>query len=164
LGRSELRLASWGTQDRRQLVHAVDLTSKPFERALSFVLHRLVMLRELKGHLVRDNARTAFGSRQQIEASSALMNSQRLACRIPHDIDEDGAMFVGPSTTDRLMPSWHMSLARPLRNRDGSFAGAVVAMLRTASLGSFYNVGNIGAHGLVAIVGMEQGVLRFVVG
>jgi hypothetical protein len=57
-----------------------------------------------------------------------------------------------------------MSLARPLRNRDGSFAGAVVAMLRTASLGSFYNVGNIGAHGLVAIVGMEQGVLRFVVG
>src|SRR5262249_14138832 len=54
-----------------------------------------------------------------------------LAKRAP----DDGAMFVGPSTTHPLLPSWHMSLARPLRYRDGSFAGVIVAMLRLSSLG-----------------------------
>src|SRR5690348_16001697 len=77
---------------------------------------------------------------------------------------DDGSMFVGSSTMDRLMPSWHMNLARPLRYRDGSFSGVIVAVLRISSLSNFYNVGNIGAHGLVAIVGMGQGVLRFIMG
>ncbi len=114
-----------------------------------------VMLADRRGRIIDGTARDAIGS------DVADQDYFRALSRRPLD---DGSMFVGPSTTSRLMPSWHMNLARPLRNRDGSFAGVVVAMLQISALGSFYNVGDIGSHGLVAVVGMEQGVLRFIMG
>ena len=50
-----------------------------------------------------------------------------------------------------------MNLARPLHHRDGSFAGVIVAGLRINAVGNFYQMANIGTHGIIAVVGLERG-------
>ena len=149
-------------EELRTLAHAWESDPEHF-RLLPW-RNQLVLLNEISPDLILADRRGRITDGTAPDTIGSDVADQDYFRSLSKQPPEDGSMFVGPSTTDRLMPSWHMSLARPLRNRDGSFAGAVVAMLRTASLGGFYNVGNIGAHGLVAIVGMEQGVLRFIVG
>jgi CheY-like chemotaxis protein len=79
-------------------------------------------------------------------------------------IFDDGRMFVSPTTISKPVREWHLNLARPLFHRDGSFAGVIVARLRTGSLDSFYRVANIGAHGTIGIVALDDGRLRFALG
>src|SRR5271165_2827818 len=79
-------------------------------------------------------------------------------------IFDDGRMFVSPSTLGTLVRQWHMNLARPLHHRDGSFAGVIVAALRINAIGRFYRMANIGSHGIIAVVGLDQGRLRFALG
>jgi signal transduction histidine kinase/DNA-binding response OmpR family regulator len=73
---------------------------------------------------------------------------------------DDGQMFIGASTMDTLVRQWHMDLARPLHHPDGSFAGAVVAGLRINTVRNFYQIANIGTHGIVALIGLEHGLVR----
>lgn len=77
---------------------------------------------------------------------------------------DDGKMFISPSTMGPLVPQWHMNLARRLHHRDGSFAGVIVAALRVNAVANYYRVANIGAHGLIAVVGLDHGQLRLAVG
>ena len=79
-------------------------------------------------------------------------------------IFDDGKMFIRPSTIGALVRQWHMNLARPLHHRDGSFAGVIVAALRINAVGKFYHMADIGTHGVIAIVGLEEGRLRFALG
>ena len=73
-------------------------------------------------------------------------------------------MFISPSTIGPLVRQWHMNLARPLHHRDGSFAGVIVAALRIKAVGKFYRMADIGTHGVIAIVGLDDGRLRFALG
>ena len=57
-----------------------------------------------------------------------------------------------------------MNLARPLHRPDGSFAGVIVIGLRLSAIGDFYQMANIGAYGIVAVVDMGQGRVRLAVG
>jgi signal transduction histidine kinase/DNA-binding response OmpR family regulator len=75
-------------------------------------------------------------------------------------IFDDGRMFVGPSTMGALVREWHMNLARQLHHPDGSFAGVIVASLRITAVGSFYQMANIGRHGIVALIGLQDGLVR----
>jgi signal transduction histidine kinase/DNA-binding response OmpR family regulator len=79
-------------------------------------------------------------------------------------IFDDGKMFIGPSTMGTLVRPWHLNLARPLHHRDGSFAGVIVAGLRINAIANFYRMANIGTHGTIAVVGLEEGHLRFALG
>jgi hypothetical protein len=76
-------------------------------------------------------------------------------------IFDDGKMFIGPSTIGPLVRQWHINLARPLHRRDGSFAGVIVAALRNTAGGKFYPMADIGTHGVIAMVGLDDGRLRF---
>ncbi len=76
----------------------------------------------------------------------------------------DDKMFVSPSTRGRLVRPWHMNLARPLHRPDGSFAGVIAAALPLNAVTGFYGMANIGSLGLVAIVGLQDGRLRFALG
>ncbi len=77
---------------------------------------------------------------------------------------DDGRMYIGPSSSGRLIRAWHMNLALPLHHPDGSFAGVVVAALRLDAIDSFYRSANIGTHGIVALVGLQHGLVGFVEG
>jgi signal transduction histidine kinase/DNA-binding response OmpR family regulator len=79
-------------------------------------------------------------------------------------ISDDGRMYIGPSTMGPLIRQWHMNLARPLHRPDGSFAGVIVAGLRINAVGNFYQMANIGTHGIIAVVGLDEGKLRVAVG
>ncbi len=76
----------------------------------------------------------------------------------------EDTMFVSGSMTGVLAPYWHINLARSLRRADGSFAGVIVATLPIDAIGSFYQVANIGTRGLIAVIGLQQGQVRLVVG
>jgi signal transduction histidine kinase/DNA-binding NarL/FixJ family response regulator/HPt (histidine-containing phosphotransfer) domain-containing protein len=77
--------------------------------------------------------------------------------------DED-RMFISPTAMDSVIRQWHLNLARRLHHPDGSFAGVIVAGLRISALGSFYQMADIGSHGIIAVVGMERGRVRVAVG
>ena len=79
-------------------------------------------------------------------------------------IFDDGKMFIGPSTMGMRAREWHMNLARPLHHTDGSFAGVIIAGLRLDAIGNFYQMANIGTHGIVALVEMGAGKVRIAVG
>jgi signal transduction histidine kinase/DNA-binding response OmpR family regulator len=79
-------------------------------------------------------------------------------------IVDDNEAFISPTTMGKLVRLWHMNVARPLHRRDGSFAGVIVAGLRTNAVGKFYRMANIGTHGMIAVVGLDQGNLRFAQG
>jgi signal transduction histidine kinase/DNA-binding NarL/FixJ family response regulator len=77
---------------------------------------------------------------------------------------DDDAMFISPTTMGSVVREWQLNLARRLHNPDGSFAGVVVASMRISALGSFYQMANIGSHGIIAVVAMERGGVRVAVG
>ena len=76
----------------------------------------------------------------------------------------DDGMFISPTTMGSVVREWHLNLARRLHKPDGSFAGVVVASMRISALGSFYQMANIGSHGIIAVVAMERGGVRVAVG
>jgi signal transduction histidine kinase/DNA-binding LytR/AlgR family response regulator len=77
---------------------------------------------------------------------------------------DDGQIYISRSTMGTVVRQWHMNLARRLQHRDGSFAGVIVAGLRTSALSNFYQMANIGAGGMIAVIGMNQGRVRVSVG
>ncbi|MEJ0017067.1 MAG: PAS-domain containing protein [Acetobacteraceae bacterium] len=79
-------------------------------------------------------------------------------------IFDDGKMYISQTTMGPLVRQWHMNLARPLHDRNGVFAGVIVAGLRINAVGNFYRMASIGTHGLIAVVGLEQGRVRVAVG
>jgi signal transduction histidine kinase/DNA-binding response OmpR family regulator len=79
-------------------------------------------------------------------------------------IFDDGRMFISPSALNTQVREWHVNLARPVHDRDGSFAGVIVAVLRLNAIGNLYRISNLGGHGVIAVVGLENGGLRLVAG
>ena len=77
---------------------------------------------------------------------------------------DDDRMYISPTTMGSITRQWQLNLARRLRHPDGSFAGVVVASLRIGALGSFYQMANIGAQGIIAVIAMERGGVRVAVG
>jgi signal transduction histidine kinase/CheY-like chemotaxis protein len=76
----------------------------------------------------------------------------------------DEMMFIGPVTQGLVFHRWHVNLARRLHHADGSFAGVIVAGLSTSTLARFYQIANVGQHGMIAVVGMAQGRVRVAAG
>ena len=98
---------------------------------------------------------------ETVGANVATRHSFRtLAEQMAHD----GKMLIGPSTLGANGREWQMDLARPLHHPDGSFAGVIVAALRLGAIGKFYDMANIGTHGIVALVAMGDGKVQLAVG
>ena len=77
---------------------------------------------------------------------------------------DDNRLFIGPASIDSIQRLWHIDIARPIRNRDGSFAGAIVMDYRISALTDVFNQTNIGPDGLIALVGLTDGLVRAAVG
>jgi signal transduction histidine kinase len=75
-----------------------------------------------------------------------------------------GGSFVGGTTIGPILRQWHMNVARPLQRTDGTFGGVIDADYRISALTDIFSQTDIGSHGLIALVGLNDGKLRAAVG
>ncbi len=78
--------------------------------------------------------------------------------------DGPDRLYVGPTSIDPLVRVWHMNVARALRHPDGSFAGLIWLDYRASALTDIFGQTNIGAGGLVALIGRDDGRTRAAAG
>ena len=75
-------------------------------------------------------------------------------------IFDDGSMFISGARLGTLIRIWHLNAAHRLHYPNGAFAGVMVAALRSSSLSEFYRMASIGTHGIIAVVGLDDGRVR----
>jgi signal transduction histidine kinase len=76
---------------------------------------------------------------------------------------DDGKMFIGSLTRGLVTRQWQLNLVRRLDRPDGSFAGVISASYDPRWLGQFYDEGDLGTRGIMAVVSMPDGELRALV-
>src|SRR5215467_1830464 len=69
------------------------------------------------------------------------------------------AMYVAPPVLGRASGKWSIQLARPLRGKDGSFAGVIVASIDPEQLGAFIETAQLGEHGSLVLRNADNIVL-----
>lgn len=75
-------------------------------------------------------------------------------------IFDDGNMFIGAARLGAVVRIWHLNVAHRLHHPNGEFAGVMVAALRSSSLSEFYRMAKIDTHGMIAVVGLNDGRVR----
>ena len=75
-------------------------------------------------------------------------------------IFDDGSMFIGAARLGTTVRLWHLNVAHRLHHPNGAFAGVMVAALRSSSLSEFYRMAHIDTHGMIAVVGLNDGRVR----
>ncbi len=73
-------------------------------------------------------------------------------------------MFIGPSTRGLITHWWQMNMARRLDDKAGHFAGVIVISYDNGALTRFYRQVDLGEGGMIALVGLQDGRLRALVG
>jgi diguanylate cyclase (GGDEF)-like protein len=75
---------------------------------------------------------------------------------MPHFVvqrtSEDAKLFVGPPFRSSAAGEWRMAASRGLRNPDGSFAGAVMAVLDQSHFAGIYRSIHLGRNGSVLLL------------
>jgi signal transduction histidine kinase/DNA-binding NarL/FixJ family response regulator len=126
--------------------------------------HQFVALNDLSSQVfIADEHGTVQHDTVPATVGTNVGNRDYFSYEAAQAADED-RMFISPTTMGSVVREWHLNLARRLHNPDGSFAGVVVASMRISALGSFYQMANIGSHGIIAVVAMERGGVRVAVG
>ncbi len=69
------------------------------------------------------------------------------------------AMYVAPPVLGRASGKWSIQLARPLRGKDESFAGVIVASIDPEQLGAFIETAQLGEHGSLILRNADNVVL-----
>jgi signal transduction histidine kinase/ActR/RegA family two-component response regulator/HPt (histidine-containing phosphotransfer) domain-containing protein len=77
-------------------------------------------------------------------------------------LSRDKGLFIGPAIRWKSTGRWEINLSRRLERDDGSFAGAIVISYDPWALTSLLEQVDLGAHGLIALVGGD-GSLRALV-
>jgi signal transduction histidine kinase/DNA-binding response OmpR family regulator len=149
-------------QTLRVLAHAWEADATHFH--LIDWRENLVLLNQISPDVFIADARGAVRDGTVPEAVGGNVRDRDYFRSLAERISDDGKMFIGRSRLGTLVRQWHMNLARPLRHPDGSFAGVIVAALRINAVGDFYRLANIGTHGSIAVVGLDNGLLRFAIG
>ena len=98
---------------------------------------------------------------EAVGASVADRDFFRSAMEQPSTRDR---LFIGAATLDPIFRVWHMNVSRVLRGPDGVFAGMLVMDYRTTALAEVLAQTNVGNNGLVALLGLTDGLIRAAVG
>ena len=74
------------------------------------------------------------------------------------------AAYIGTATADRVLGTWHIPMSRGLRRADGSFGGALVVGWNISAVDELFNAAGPGQHVFIALVGLDDGRFRALVG
>jgi cache domain-containing protein len=69
------------------------------------------------------------------------------------------AMYVAPPVLGRASGRWSIQIARPLRDKDESFAGVIVASIDPEQLGAFIETAQLGENGSLILRNADNVVL-----
>ena len=76
----------------------------------------------------------------------------------------DDHLFIGAATIGPIMRQWHLSAARALHGRDGSFAGTIHTDYRVEAITDAFGQADVGIGGMVSLIGLNDGRVRAAVG
>ena len=76
-----------------------------------------------------------------------------------HQLSDRDDLFISKPLLGRASGKWSIQLTRRLSNPDGSFGGVIVASLDPYHFSRFYESIDVGADGMIALVGLD-GVVR----
>ena len=77
---------------------------------------------------------------------------------------DDGRVFIGAMTRGQVTGIWQMNLERRLDLPDGSFAGVIAASYDMSTLTRLYGESQLGNHGMIAVIGVHDAILRGMAG
>jgi signal transduction histidine kinase/CheY-like chemotaxis protein/HPt (histidine-containing phosphotransfer) domain-containing protein len=106
--------------------------------------------------LVDRNGMVIASSLGPTDAKIDLSDREHIKVHMQSGRDE---MFIGKPVLGRVSKKWSINVTRRIPAADGTFAGAVVVSLDPAYLTRLYDQIDMGARGLIALVGMD-GILR----
>jgi signal transduction histidine kinase/CheY-like chemotaxis protein len=85
----------------------------------------------------------------------------RHAANLPAD---DERVFIGSMTRGQVTGIWQMNLERRLDMPDGGFAGVIAVSYDMSTLTRLYGESQLGEHGMIAVIGLRDAVLRGMAG
>ena len=85
----------------------------------------------------------------------------RHAASLPAD---DERVYIGSMTRGQVTGIWQMNLERRLDMPDGSFAGVIAVSYDMSTLTRLYGESQLGEHGMIAVVGLRDAILRGMAG
>jgi len=107
------------------------------------------------GHIIQSTSPAAGG----LDASG----TGKILSAIQHGAN-GGQAFIGAAAVNPVTKRWHMTVARPMREPDGSLAGVIVTDWRVEAITSIFAAADLGRRPLAALVGLADGKLRAVTG
>ena len=125
---------------------------------------RVLVLRDISLHIFITDANGIIRASTRPELIGVDVSGRdyfRNEAALDHD---DGRMFIGPSTRGLVTNRWQMNMARRLDGPNGRFLGVLGLSYDTGSLTRFYRQIDLGEQGMIALVGINDGRLRALVG
>src|SRR6185437_1410660 len=125
---------------------------------------RVLVLRDISLHIFITDANGIIRASTRPELIGVDVSGRdyfRTEAALDHD---DGRMFIGPSTRGLVTNRWQMNMARRLDGPNGRFLGVLGLSYDTGSLTRFYRQIDLGEQGMIALVGVNDGRLRALVG
>ena len=109
-----------------------------------------IFITDAKGIVTQSTRPEILGT--DVSTRDYFRHEQRLA-------RDDDRLFINPPVRGMVTRQWQLNLVRRLDYGDGRFGGVVSLALPTAALDSFYTTVDLGAHGMVGLVSLEDGSL-----
>jgi diguanylate cyclase (GGDEF)-like protein/PAS domain S-box-containing protein len=132
----------------RQAGAAIDIARYAEEGIIDERLFSILSITDEHGNIV-------LSSQPAAQASYADREFFR-AHQLRRDRD---ALYISVPVLGRVSKTWQVPISRPLYRKDGSFAGVVVLSVDPGYFTRFYQKADIGAQGVVMLVGLD-GIAR----
>jgi signal transduction histidine kinase/CheY-like chemotaxis protein len=106
------------------------------------------------GRIVQASAERVIG--RDISETDAFRDAQGAA--------GPDRLYIGRAALGPVAQEWQVDLLRPLRDRDGHFAGVIGTMDRIGSLTGDFDISDLGPRSLVGLFGTQDGRVRSTIG
>jgi len=128
----------------------------PFDFAAWLKAHAPLRDVALQVTVIDEDRDVLWSSLGPIAGRVDLSDREHIRVHVERDT---GELHIGLPVIGRVSGQWSIQLSRRLNREDGSFGGVVVVSLDPGYLSGFYRSIDIGAEGVVTVIGRD-GILR----
>ncbi|HLQ24669.1 MAG TPA: hypothetical protein VK138_02195, partial [Acidiferrobacterales bacterium] len=136
---------------------ALQLIKHRYEQeGLKLILHKLVEDGEIDDSIfIGLGVDNEHGKRVLGRDDSKVINVADREFFTFHRQQKNDEMFIGKPALGRITGKWAIHMSRRINKPDGSFGGVVVAAVDPGYFTQFYRQTDLGAQGLVLLVGLD---------